>query len=92
MAYGVQYSWVVTLLKGVVAGSGTTGVSAVLLWILDGASTGDWSMKPETQGVVIALLTGAAAALWTMFKNFAKQKWGWVLPSIAIGAALFGGY
>lgn len=86
----MNYSWAVTLLKGLVAGSGTTGVSAVLLWILDGVNTGDWSMKPETQGIVISLLTGAAAALWTMFKNYAKQKWGWVLPVLVCAIALQG--
>lgn len=84
----MNYSWAVTLLKGLVAGSGTTGVSAVLLWILDGVNTGDWSMKPETQGIVISLLNGAAAALWTMFKNYAKQKWGWVLPVLVCAVAL----
>ncbi|MCC6797697.1 MAG: hypothetical protein IT366_21470 [Candidatus Hydrogenedentes bacterium] len=90
MAYGTQYSWVVTLLKGLVAGGGTTGVSAIVQWILDGTTTGDWSMKPETQGIVISLISGAAAALWVMFKNVAKQKWGWVLPALLCVAMLQG--
>lgn len=90
MAYGVQYSWVVTLLKGLVAGGGTTGVSAIVQWVLDGTTTGDWSMKPETQGIVISLISGAAAALWVMFKNVAKQKWGWVLPVLLCAVALQG--
>lgn len=83
-----NYSWAVTLIKGLVAGGGTTGAAAIVQWVLDGITTSDWSMKPETQGIVVSLISGGAAALWVMFKNYAKQKWGWILPVLVCAIAL----
>jgi len=90
MAYGVQYSFVVTLMKGLVAGAGGGLVGALLTWIVDGVSTGDWSMKPETQGLLITAISAGAASLWVMLKNYLKQKWGLILPLLVCAVALQG--